>query len=423
MKHKLHVLEKSVTNTMALLSLDGNHETIESSMCEVQQRLQSQEARICDLVKLKDQLTETEASLRSKLSVMTQDNISLRELTSSLQDNLDHLQQTSSADVGTLKTRLKEEQDKASKMKKLAESTEAMYRNNIHMLEQEVSKINEQLLKTAKELDSTGKERDNARGQLAAVNERTRKLLFSLDLTREVGDSLLSLDHARNMVYVKRRKGSLAPLGRATHTVVGPNEGDIDKHEAETPAGSASEFTPAKESSRTTQPKRGSITASRSKPHGIGNTPRRESITIMSYGGQKQKPRQQQQKQPLSPKSTSSEANEVTRNSDTNGSTTTSEGEPPTKEPLTGDQEDLNSTASSPRDASAKKSLVNGNQSTCAVCSKQYHEVSNFEGACLFHPEGAIRLNVGTELEVWSCCRSRDTYKGCRKARHMTARA
>ena len=58
-------------------------------------------------------------------------------------------------------------------------------------------------------------------------------------------------------------------------------------------------------------------------------------------------------------------------------------------------------------------------ESQCSVCGKHYHEISNFDGACVYHPEDAMKVNEGTEIEVWSCCMSKDTYKGCLKSRHI----
>ncbi|KAI0234930.1 hypothetical protein LSAT2_014691 [Lamellibrachia satsuma] len=57
----------------------------------------------------------------------------------------------------------------------------------------------------------------------------------------------------------------------------------------------------------------------------------------------------------------------------------------------------------------------------CSVCGRMFAEASNFDGACVFHKPGAERLNDGTGVAVWSCCKSVDTAKGCQKARHVIA--
>ena len=68
-------------------------------------------------------------------------------------------------------------------------------------------------------------------------------------------------------------------------------------------------------------------------------------------------------------------------------------------------------------------SIPNQNQMSqlqCVTCGKYYDEISNFEGACLSHQPGACLLNEGTSLEVWSCCKSAETFKGCVKSRHIS---
>ena len=57
----------------------------------------------------------------------------------------------------------------------------------------------------------------------------------------------------------------------------------------------------------------------------------------------------------------------------------------------------------------------------CAVCGRMFSEASNFDGACVFHKPEATRLNDGTGVAVWSCCKSIETAKGCQKARHTLA--
>ena len=55
----------------------------------------------------------------------------------------------------------------------------------------------------------------------------------------------------------------------------------------------------------------------------------------------------------------------------------------------------------------------------CARCNKLCDDASNFEGACMYHLPNSMKLYPGTEMEVWSCCKSKDTAKGCKRARHL----
>ena len=55
----------------------------------------------------------------------------------------------------------------------------------------------------------------------------------------------------------------------------------------------------------------------------------------------------------------------------------------------------------------------------CLVCHKVYDEAKNFPTSCIHHEPNAVKLHMGTELEVWSCCRSRDTIRGCKMEKHV----
>lgn len=412
------------------MHLEANHETIESGMLELQERLTSQDTRISDLETENQHLKVTVDDTKGKLTLMTQDNIALRELNAALQDKLDHLQNTSTADVEGLRTALKEEKDKSTDIKKKADSIEAMYRGNIQMLQQEITTISDSMLKTARELDNTNKERDKARGELASVNERTRKLLFSLDLTKDIGngDSSLSLDHARNMVYVRRRRGSFVPLGGTAPQQQQQLNGSVsDRSEPEVNTGPVNtapvntapfntapvKTSPAKATK--TQSRRGSYGTSRNQHGGDGTTPRRGSM------GKKQSySKQQQRALPDSPKSIA--ASTETNGSTSSGSTGHSKGGATARGLQNTDRSLVEQTVHEESEDLASKPINDQQQQSlkCNVCSKQFQEVSNFEGACVFHIDGATKLNVGTELEVWSCCKSGDTYKGCQKGRHTS---
>ena len=357
LKQSFHTLDKAVTNTLAIVHLDGNHETIESGMMELQQRLTSQESQIDVLEEDNHHLKVTVEDLKSKLSIMTLDNIDLRGMNKAMEEKLEAQHISLSADVSGLQAALQEEQENMAKQKKKTEAAEAMYRKNIVMLESEISSISDQLLTTAKELDSKSKERDKARSELAAVNERTRKLLFKLDMTKDTrADATLALDHARNIMYARRRTSRLAP-------VVPPvdHENSTDRSEENTEKGKqnfvGAQSRSSEGSSSMSTPRRGS-TSNRRSSNGSHNG--------LMIG---------------------------------NGKTFNH------NEPLLEHSEEKSSE----------------HTMTCLVCDKTFQEVSNFDGACIFHLSDAIKLNAGTELEVWSCCKSIDTYKGCQKARHVAA--
>ena len=55
----------------------------------------------------------------------------------------------------------------------------------------------------------------------------------------------------------------------------------------------------------------------------------------------------------------------------------------------------------------------------CSVCDKSFIKESNYEGACIHHVSGATKLYEGTGLEVWSCCKTSETLKGCQRSKHI----
>ena len=79
----------------------------------------------------------------------------------------------------------------------------------------------------------------------------------------------------------------------------------------------------------------------------------------------------------------------------------------------------LRTDTSTPRTQRANSILHE--ERVCLVCHRAFSESENFSGACVHHAAGANRLYVGTELEVWSCCKSRDTLKGCVMDKHVSS--
>ena len=84
-------------------------------------------------------------------------------------------------------------------------------------------------------------------------------------------------------------------------------------------------------------------------------------------------------------------------------------------------QDALNGDFTTPRSSMSRNDTDALRRAKCAVCGRMFSEASNFDGACVFHKPEATRLNDGTGVAVWSCCKSIETAKGCQKARHTLA--
>ena len=190
------------------------------------------------------------------------------------------------------------------------------------------------------------KERDTAREEVTDIQDKTRKLLFKLNLSNEIEDVGLSLEHARNIVY--NRRGRRGSVQQATNL-----------------------------------PPPGSETPGSSTPNGsVTSSPRRHS-NVASLA------------------SNTSRSDRLKKRASINGPLihhTSSDGAHSNKVTSTGGLGEA--------------------VTRCGVCGKVYAEASNFEGACVNHLSGASKLYEGTKLEVWSCCKSRDTIKGCQLTRH-----
>ena len=161
------------------------------------------------------------------------------------------------------------------------------------------NQMKSQLNETIKQLHAANAERDAAHQELVEIRDKTRKLLFKLNLshdTHDIESTPLALEHARDMVYQRRSRPQ--PLGSPS-------------------------------------------------PRLTANTPRVVHSPLLITSAQ-----------------------------------------------------------------------THTQQRKCLTCGKYFSDASNYEGACVYHLPGARKLYPGTKLEVWSCCKSRDTFRGCQLSKH-----
>ena len=55
----------------------------------------------------------------------------------------------------------------------------------------------------------------------------------------------------------------------------------------------------------------------------------------------------------------------------------------------------------------------------CITCLKFYEDASNSDTACVFHNPAGRRMQVGSAVEVWSCCGRPDGHQGCQRGYHI----
>ena len=84
-------------------------------------------------------------------------------------------------------------------------------RSAIETLHEQITVLKRELDDTYKKLKHSDEENVKHKTLLNTVNDKTRKLLTSLNLDNDVKDTSTALDFARNISYIKRR-GSTTPV-------------------------------------------------------------------------------------------------------------------------------------------------------------------------------------------------------------------
>ncbi len=365
-KSKFEILDKAVEETLASLDGDSMFENVEEGLYSMKIRLENCDKLTCELTQKKTYLEEVEVQMRETVSSLTNENVTLKEELETVQELYTVTKQTMGNKIDTLDTSLKEETKRLFTMQGKSKATESMYRQTIASLQSDLRILTEQIKKLRKELKDALFDRDRVKSEMTRVEDRTRKLLISLGLGNDCDSLPLMLDHARNISYVRRRRGST--MGQSLQEPMQPN-----------------------------------------------NTPhvRRETVGVF-------------------PGLVSTNSNRYDRSS-FSSLPPSSNGEPPKRMRTSTDNSptvvfggsSMRNTSAilespSPMDRSTMSTPASDPKLKCSVCSKSFEEKGNFEGACIHHVQGANKINPGTQLEVWSCCMSRDTYRGCIKSRHIS---
>ena len=216
LKDKLAMLDRAVSDTLASLQVEGcsTDGKLEDSLKTLTNKIYLQEKNLVVLAKAKKELEQMVEQLRQKVTMLTESNIRLQQEAQESNETKDQVAEQTGQKTLALEEDLKCEKNLTASLKNKIKTIEHTYSTNIHVMQSELDQVKDKLRKTTSQLDKTTKERDTAKNEVRDVNERTRKLLFSLDLSGDIhADNISrSLEHARNMVYVKRRKGSLATM-------------------------------------------------------------------------------------------------------------------------------------------------------------------------------------------------------------------
>ncbi|CAD5121372.1 DgyrCDS9894 [Dimorphilus gyrociliatus] len=209
--HKLKVLEESVSHTLAHTDLDDHSleegvNSLQIRLTDANKELNKVKAELHQSHKEKDKFKaeakQFEEDLKStkRLLMQTEDTMKdshykLQNRTFQLQTKVDHQKET----INILQNKLEE-----------SERTKALTKT---ALEQDARDLRDKLNAVISSLTDTERERDSMKTELEDVQDKTRKLLTTLNIRgKHTSNISLAVDHARNLSYAKGRRGSLIPM-------------------------------------------------------------------------------------------------------------------------------------------------------------------------------------------------------------------
>ena len=355
-------LDKCVTDMLTAIKFDLDEGPVEGLLVKVSEIYWKNIDKIKRLNDDIKALKKSTKELRERITMFTEENISLKSELTSTQANYATLLSDSTETIASLTEQLKEERAKSNKLQLALRTSSTKSSKQMESMEEELKAAKMSISKMKKEVGVANRERDAAKEELKEINDRTRKLLISLDLLNNCDSTSLSVDHARNIGYARRRRGPNAPP---------------------LPAPSEESLALAADLTERIMPDR-----------------------VLSERGGKGSRELPCLPVTTSPKADSSSNNVVTLPNSKISSSDSSSG--------TGEK--VGGSVNYSRSGTPSEQM--GTSMKCRTCGKSYVEASNYEGACLYHQTGATLLNGGTGMEVWSCCKSVDTLKGCLKGRH-----
>ena len=147
-----------------------------------------------------------ETQLRASITFLTEDNLLLKKGREQIEVDMKKEQDELNKKISKLDQDCRWEKATVVKLEKKLETTETWFKDTVKHMEGEIATLKEKLRTAELQVKAAQTERNIAKEELIKVQDRTRKLLNSLDLNNDVSQTTLSVDHARNISYVRRRK-------------------------------------------------------------------------------------------------------------------------------------------------------------------------------------------------------------------------
>ena len=345
--------------TMPQQMLEDGQTSLADGMIGMRRMVERQKHLLKNLNEEISEYKANETQLRASITFLTEENLLLKKGREQIEEDMKKEQDELNKKISKLDQDCKWEKATVVKLQKKLETTEIWFKDTVKHMEGEIATLKEKLRAAELQVKEAQTERNIAKEELTKVQDRTRKLLNSLDLNNDVFKTALSVDHARNISYARRRNPKHNTISMSSNTLTATDQPLLYSRKTN---GSTTVAVPSDNTEVSNAPTTSIELSSKHKTE----------VEVIEDG-----------------------------NIETEHFTDESKAM------------EKNLTDSTPYQ-NPKSQLQ------CVTCGKHYDEISNFEGACLSHQPGACLLNEGTSLEVWSCCKSAETFKGCVKSRHIS---
>ena len=203
--YRLHLLDKAVTDLLAAIEFEQGGLSVEEAVLDIKTRLDDQSKLITSLHAELNEKYRIESELRNRVADLSEQTSSLRSICDVRQEEIDKIKTKSDAEIQRLKQKLDSETSTGYSWRKRFLQSQGFHNKASEAMQKEINALRSELHELKQKYEVVDKEFGKSKQQLSAVNDRTRKLLASLDLDNQCDDATVALDFARNISYTRRR--------------------------------------------------------------------------------------------------------------------------------------------------------------------------------------------------------------------------
>ena len=151
-----------------------------------------------------EQMTAERAKMRDKLSMLIDEGIKSKKINADWAKRYAELKTSSEEEIAGLKARVNRQNDTLATLEREHGELGNAHVTSSHAYEHELALLRQRLDRSERDLKSANQTRDRAITEMLKMKEDSRKLIRALDLDNGMKET--TLNHARNMAYVKKRK-------------------------------------------------------------------------------------------------------------------------------------------------------------------------------------------------------------------------